>query len=328
MFGRTRNLVALGAISIISTAVNADISKNFRAEVEYVPWLVEWDQKSTSSSRFGSNAIDVDYTIDPTLAHAYQLRLSAYGFHYVIKNFEAPDESSLGDKTLSYLSMGLNYLSDSNINYGYRLLQSSFEGLIDGTYRGKTGIGTFETDTVTHDIYVSFESGFGFGYRYFDYEVPQDVYVVHSSTPNTPIIQGFVDMHHQAHYLTGSYKNKDLFSTAKSSTMGISLDFSAGFGSMSPDGQGFVNETESMLRNNGTIGAGVEIIEDGDSWFYDIDINAYKNFKLGDRTSASLALGYRFNHLTTEFEAESEYSLVADFETTFSGPYLQAQARF
>lgn len=299
----------------------------FEVKAQYTPWLASWEQESTAATRFGNKAVDVDYKIDSTLAHSVRIDMSLYDFGYTIENVKVPEEGDLGNKALSYLAMGINYTGITNTEFEYRLLQSQFEGYIDGNYNGRTGVGTFETDTNLHDFAVIFKPGLGFGYRYFDYEVPQDVYVVGPNNPNTPITQGFADMHYTAHYLTGIYRDGDVFNTAENTSMGLDLNFRFGYGIMQPDGD-FLETTEKTLRDANFLGADEELMEDGDTWFYDLDVRGFKQFDISSEVTGAFALGYRVSYLQAEFDAKGDYSLVADFETTFSGPYAHIEVSY
>jgi hypothetical protein len=299
----------------------------FEIKAQYTPWLASWEQESTSASRFGANAVDVDYSIDSTLAHAVRIDMSLFDFGYTIENVKVPEDGDLGNKALNYLAMGINYTGITDVEFEYRLLQSSFEGYIDGNYNGRTGVGSFETDTNLHDFGVIFKPGLGFGYRYFDYEVPQDVYIIGPNNPNTPILQGFADMHYQAHYLTGIYRDNDVFDTAEDLSMGLDLNFRFGYGIMQPGGD-FLDNTEKTLRDGNILSSDGELMQDGDTWFYDLDVKGFKQFDIAADVEGMFGLGYRISYLKAEFDAKGDYSMVADFETTFSGPYAHLEVNY
>ena len=308
----------------VDEVINSD-EKLWSVKVAYSPWFVNWSQKSTAASRFGSDAIDVNYSIDGAVAHSARIEATFWKLGTDLNLVQLPEGSAGSQQALSYLSAGVNY-SDliGETTIGYRYEQGSFQGYISGADNdGKTGTGTFETDVTSHDITLITKWGLGIGYRAFNYEVPQDVYLVNTSN-NTVIESGFADMHYEANFLTLIFRREELLKPDVAK-FNLGLELRYGLGSMTPSGD-FVDETKAALRDNNIDD---NIIEDADASFIEADFYAYMPLIQNDIVDSEFRLGYRIDTLTAEFgEGSGDYALMTDFETEFSGPYIAVSANF
>ena len=298
---------------------------HLKAKVAYSPWFVNWQQTSTAATRFGGDAINVDYSIDGSIAHSARIEFELLGIGADLNLVELPKGAAGEGQALSYLSMGINYTElVGNTELHYRFEKGSFSGFINGADNaGNIGTGTFETDVVSHDIALLTKWGIGIGYRSFTYEVPQDVYLINTST-QALLQSGFVDMQYDADFLTLIFTHDELLNkdTAKFN-MGLELRY--GVGTMTPSGD-FLDETQQALRDNGTDD---NIIDDADATFLEFDVYAYMPLIKNATVDSEIRLGYRSDTLTANFSEDSgDYALVTDFETEFSGPYAAISAEF
>lgn len=251
----------------------------------YKPWLISWEQKSEAADRFGNKAIDVDYDIDAAVANAFALKFDMVLFGHKVpagitkyETQQKPEATDIGDNSLSALSMGIDFVEVfGKTSLSYSPVQTQFKGYIEGSYNGETGTGSFESDMALHDFRLVFPNHFGLGYRYMSYDVPQDVYLVGPNS-NDPILSGFVDMSYRAHYATFNYANNRFWHNGHHT--GLSLSAAAGYGIIQPEGD-FIKTTEATLRDSGELGSDEELMKDGSSWFYDLDVALYHNIPLG-----------------------------------------------
>jgi hypothetical protein len=294
-------------------------------KVAYSPWFVNWSQTSTTASRFGSDAINVDYSIDGAVAQSARIEATFWKLGTDLNLVQLPEGSAGSQQALSSLSAGINYadlIGETTIAYRYE--QGSFQGFISGEDNsGNTSTGTFETDMTSHDISLISRWGVGIGYRTFSYEVPQDIYLINTST-NDVLIAGFADMHYDANFFTLIFTREELLNP-DFSNFNLGLELRYGLGTMTPSGD-FIDETKAALRDEDVDD---DIIADADANFTEVDFYAYMPLIKNESISSEIRLGYRTDTLTAEFgEGNGEYALLTDFETEISGAYLQVSATF
>lgn len=286
----------------------------FTIRASYSPWFVTWEQNSTAASRFGSDAINVNYQIDSTLAHMGRVEIDILDtFTFDFNLVELPEDSSTESNALSALSFGINYtdfIGETSLQYRYT--QASFEGQIRGDLnKDKVSTGSFETDALSHDIVLMTKWHIGLGYRSFSYELPQDVYLVKKDSPNTALLSGFVDMDYDADFYQVVYQHDDLFGGSNLPiTVGVSFRY--GIGTMTPSSN-IITQVEQSL--------GQKVINDADASLFEFNLYADYVIYKKDSLEGNIRFGYRSESMEAEFDAGSEYSLVTDFETNFSGPY-------
>jgi len=294
-------------------------------KVAYSPWFVQWQQTSTAATRFGGDAINVDYTIDGAIAHSARIELELFGAGADLNLVELPKGSAGEGQALSYLSMGVNYTElMGNTELHYRFEKGSFTGFINGADNaGNIGTGTFETDVVSHDVALLTQWGIGIGYRSFTYEVPQDVYLINTSS-RALLQSGFVDMNYDADFYTLIFTRDELLKK-DTANFNLGLELRYGIGTMTPSGD-FLDQTKQALRDGDLDD---NIIEDADASFLELDVYAYMPLFPVATVTSELRAGYRSNTLTANFgEGSGDYALVTDFETEFSGPYVALSAEF
>lgn len=285
----------------------------FKISGSYTPWFVNWEQKSTANTRFGAEAIEVDYAIKGAIAHTGKLSIEVMGFDFDFEVIELPKEKEGIEKSMSYLSSGINYvLPFAETKLGYRYTQASFSGALQGfDDEGNLSTGTFETDALTHNISAITKWGLGIGYRSFSYDLPQDIYLVSSSAPNTPIIKGFTNIKYDSDFIEFIFEENALFKQdVFKFNLGVTARF--GFGKMNVGGE-FVD----AIRES----QGEDVVGDADATVMELDIYGYMPVFKTKSLNADFVFGYRTETMKAEFPGGEEYSLVTDFETNFSGPY-------
>lgn len=294
-------------------------------KLAYSPWFVNWRQISTAATRFGSEAINVDYTIDGAIAQSARIEFNLFDLGAELNLVEIPKETAGEGQTLSFLSLGLNYANFfGSTELQYRFEKGSFTGFIDGAGNGgNAGNGAFETDVVSHDITLLTSWGVGIGYRSFAYELPQDVYLINTNT-QVLLHAGFVDMNYDADFYTLFFARDELLKP-DAANFNLGLQFRYGIGRMVPSGE-FLADTKQALRDGNLDD---DIIEDADASVLELDFYAYMPLFPSERITNEIRFGYRSNTMTASFsEGGGDYALVSDFETQFSGPYVAITADF
>ena len=281
----------------------------------YTPWLVNWKQKSTSASRFDQDAISVNYAIEDSIAHSAKLSIDILTIEFDLEVIDVPETNeSSADNSLSALNMGLNFtelVGDTYMSYHYTGVK--FKGAIFGDdNQGRTGTGKFETDANTHEVLINTHFGLGIGYRDFSYDLPQDIYLIHSTNPNTSLFSGFANVEYTAGFYMARFNNSNLFQ-AQSDELQIGTNIAYGIGKMEVGGD-FITGIKSELNT--------DLVGDADASILEINIYGIMPFFTGYGFTTYLTAGYKSEVITAEYAELEGYSLVTDFETSFSGPYL------
>ena len=297
-------------------------------DISITPWLSSWEQKSTAADRFGTDAIVVNYEIEDTIAYDFALGIRYGGLVASLQSIQQSDSVAGRDNDVSYTKIGLlaaDAIADIDIDFQHT--SGSFKGFIDGAANnGNTGTGTFESDLTLQDLSVLFFNGLGVGIRSVDYELPQDLYLVNKTAPNTAITAGFQEVSYSGTFIQLVAMSKDRYQPDSAGHAGFSYAARYGIGKIDPGGQ-FLNDTETLLRNNATIAAGDNIMDEGDSTFFEVDVSYYRQYSwMGGNIKTHL--GYRHTQWEAEFGSNSTYQLVTDFETVFSGPYVTFTGKF
>ncbi len=287
------------------------------------PWMASWQQKSTAAKRFGNNALNVDYSIDQSIIASASFSVRVKSFTFDLELIDKTEAAEQGEKALNYLSMGVNYsdLSESlSFELGY--IQGSFDGFFRAeANNGSEGDASFSTELIVQDLLIIHNSGFGLGYRYMSYDLPQDVYLVHESNPNTVILSGFENFEYTGHLAQALVRSVDRMAEDNSiDPTGVNISYEArvGLGLMEPGGE-FLTTAENA---NG------KLMDTGSVFFYEFDVAIYRKFNFASNRNARIDLGYRSSFLSAKFDADTEFSLVADFETSFNGPYVSLAGSF
>ncbi len=287
------------------------------------PWLASWQQKSTAAKRFGRNALNVDYAIDQSIIVSASFSVRVKSFTFDLELIDKTEAAEQGEKALNYLSMGVNY-SDLSENLSFELgyIQGSFDGFFSAeANNGSEGEASFSTELIVQDLLIIHNSGFGLGYRYMSYDLPQDVYLVHETNPNTVLLSGFENFEYTGHMAQALVRSADRManeSSIDSTGVNVSYEARAGLGLMESGGE-YLATAENA---NG------KLMDTGSVFFYEFDVAIYRNFDFASNRNARIDLGYRASFLSAKFDPDTEYSLVTDFETSFNGPYLSVAGSF
>jgi len=287
------------------------------------PWMASWQQKSTAAKRFGANALNVDYAIEQSIIPAASLSVRIQSFSFDLEVIDKKESAEQGEKALNYLSMGVNYTGMSdNLAFELGYMQGSFDGFFSAqANNGSEGSASFSTELIVQDLLVIHNSGFGAGYRYMSYDLPQDVYLVHKSNPNTVLLSGFENFQYAAHMVQALVRSDDRMAkdnAIDSTVVNVSYEARVGLGLMEPGGK-YLTTAENA---NG------KLMDTGSVFFYEFDVAIYRKFNFASNRNARIDLGYRANFLSAKFDADTEYALVTDFETSFNGPYISLAGSF
>lgn len=146
-------------IGVSSTAHGlSGLGLTLDTQVSVGGWLVNWEQQSSSANRFGSEAIQMDYSIDNAMAYTGELSLAINGI--AVPKLEYVKVSDDSGKELSRLAVGLNWLIGDFDFYG-RYEKASFNGKIYGSTATSYGSGDFETDLRVADLMIYYKKRYG-----------------------------------------------------------------------------------------------------------------------------------------------------------------------
>lgn len=308
----------LSAHSLTVDAADAE----WTVDVAFSPWFASWEQVSTAADRFGTDAIVVNYDIEDSVAYGFELSIGYDGYSLSMESIQQSQTDSGRDDKLSQTKFA--FLASEiveGISLDFQMVQGSFEGFIDGVANnGNTGTGTFETDLNIQDLSILFYKGFGIGVRSIDYDVPQDLYLINNAAPNTSLLTGFEEISYSGTFVQLVAMSEDRYHTNHKAKSGLSYVFRYGIGELDPSGQ-FLEATEATLIGNSSIAANENIMQADSSSFIEADLSYYMNKKWFD-SDVKMHFGYRYTQWEASFTSNSDYSLVTDFETSFSGPYV------
>jgi hypothetical protein len=309
----------------------------------YSPWFVNWEQRSLAAERFGHYAIDVDYTIEDSIAHNATLAVSVWGIDFDFSLVELPEDSANADRSLSALSYGINFTElFGGAEIGYRYSEATFTGTFEGVnFNGQTGTQTFETNSSHHDIVLMTKWGIGLGYRSFSYSLPQDIYTtmevvvdreISALEPNPPrlVSSYYTNMEYTADFLAVVFERENLLNNSDDG-LNLGYQFKYGTGTMEASNE----ELDKVLAGLAQEGFPQDkLINDGDAQFIEFDFYASYPVVNSEALKVDLTLGYRYELTEVSFGyvdtitdipegrlTQPTFSVVADFETEMSGAY-------
>ena len=292
-------------------------------------WYMTWDQTSTASDMLqnSSDALDSTSTIDSAIATAVKLNMN---YPYVSANAEYYNGNDIDSFNLDFTLLKLIPF----INIEFRYVQSNFNGYFftkPSTITTQQALdtnqyadGKFESPLKIIDIIIyPFNEYFGLGYRNYDYEVPQDFYLIDNTTnalattTNAPN-SGAVDIKYKGSFFTLVADNKKLVQ-AKSDYNGLIYSAIIGYGKLSPSSltNEYVTLSDAQYLNT--------FVSDNDATFYDISFGYSYKHKSDDGFGYGLGAGYRYNKIETTANKASNsegYSLITEFNTEFHGPFI------
>lgn len=319
-----------GAESLATALKRAEEGDYVRFSGSYSPWLVNWKQTSLGANRFGSNAINVNYQIESTVAHNLSASLDVLGFVFDFEMVETPEDTANNNNTMEQLSLGISstkLIGDTYVQY--RHSSASFKGSLAGVDLSDVAVddsfssGTFETDVVSNEVALMTQYGFGFGYRALSYDLPQDVYLVFKNDPRVPYLKVFTNMEYSADFYQFVYE-KDNILNREPGEFNIGASIRYGLGTMTPYSEAY-NPIQDDLRQLGT---STKIIGDADATLLELNIFASMNLFSSKTAFADIKVGYRTETLEASFAGGEVFSIVSDFETEFSGPYATINVAF
>lgn len=276
-------------------------------DIEAGGWYTSWTQIS-KSSKIINNGIKVNYNIDDTLASVVKIRgqyrlLSGSLKYYNSKNSTGEEGSVKG---YSFAASALDFLPC--LSAEFRLIRASFDGSINAIApeNGAKSSGTFSTEVKIADIILyPFSNYIGIGYRKYKYDFPLDMYVLENKTKNI-IISGLANVEYDGHFFEVVLDNSRL--NQKESKFIYSI--SAGVGTLDAKAEGF----EQYLTSSNA-----KFIEAMVGYSFKHQISNVKY---------SINGGYRYNYLSTEYKTEGDYTMITEFSSKFTGPFLQFAIHF
>ncbi|MEY8206146.1 MAG: hypothetical protein RPR40_13865 [Bermanella sp.] len=287
------------------------------------PWMASWQQKSTAAKRFASDALNVDYAIEQSIIPAASVSVRVMSFTFDLEVIDKSEAAEQGEKALNYLSMGVNYSGLShNLAFELGYTQGNFDGFFSAQAGdGSAGAASFSTRLTVQDILLIHDSGVGLGYRYLNYDLPQDVYLVHRSNTNKVLLAGFENFEYTGHLAQALIRSADRMHSSNAianTALSLSYDARAGLGLIEAGGE-YLAAAEKV--NGKLMGA-------GSAFFYEFDVSLYRQLEFSAKRYARIDVGYRASFLSAKFDADTEYALVTDFETRFNGPYIALAGSF
>ena len=315
-------LFGLGLLASGQVFAESKLPFEVNLKVDGGVWLVSWDQQSDAASRFGSDAIITNYKIDNALAKS--LRFD-FGVGKLSTHFEYAQANVSGDTAMTALSAGLGYTFD-HFTMVTSYSKADFSGSMNGfdpLAKDSQSSGTFTTDLLIADLLIFYKK-LGFGLRHYEYEFPQDLYVVDKTSPNKIFadLAGFGEVRYTGQFAVLAYDSDVGFNEGGSRWR---TAFYGGYGRLNASGS-FIDDLNAfeIIKNANN---GQSIMADGDAWFVESQFGyIWQTQKFGFNWGAEL--GYRYNKLVASFPVKANYSLVSDFTTELSGPYFNLRGVF
>lgn len=282
-------------------------------------WYISWEQTSTSSDflQTSSDALDTAYNIDKAPAAVLELN---FNYDFVSANaeyFNSDGASGLGFdvsliELIPFINLELRYVkADFEGEYSY-------SGFNDTSLNGKA---KFESPLEIIDIIIyPVNKYIGVGYRTYNYEMPQDFYLINNTTGSQVVVGGenggLSDMQYKGSFYTIVLDNKKEINSRRNYN-GLVYSAICGMGELTPK-----NLTYSSLDVYTT---------DLDATFYDIQIGYSMKEQSDGGFGYGVGAGYRYNKIDTTANKASNadnYSLMTEFNTEFHGPYVDVSISF
>jgi len=325
------------SIALLTTLVSAEenILGEFGQATEEVEniitfdagvWYMNWNQTSTSSEMLKNpaDAYEMDYNIDSSMATVLALKMS-YWFLSGSVEYSNNSFGSGSEESISNLDMGvalLDYIPYIDVELRY--VKADFKGAMTAVSASENGSSDFETKVDIFDIIIyPFNDYVGVGYRNYNYEFPQDVYITHDTSGDLLAGgAGLVDLAYEGYFYTLALDNKKQVDK-RNNYSGLMYSALFGMGKLTP----------SAIVNEMTNQADVDLIDsfmgDSDATFYDIMLAYTYKEKSEDGFGYGFTAGYRYNKIETDASdnvgkevAGAAYSIKTKFDSEFHGPYL------
>lgn len=310
--------ITKGEVSLAELKERVKQDDILKFSASYSPWYINWKQTSTAAKRFGKNAINVNYQIDNALAHNVEFTVDAVGF-VVSLDFISAQDNAVNNSLEQFNAVAStpHLLAGTYLEYRYH--STEFQGSISGSDNaGRKSVGTFNSKLTSSDVLLMTKYGVGLGLRNYDYDLPQDVYLVQSSQPKTIVSSSFADMNYSGQFYQLVYENSHLLNRPKNK-LNIGINARYGIGTLSAKSP-FISDIESYLNRR--------VISEANATIAEIDMFAKMNLFDGSKYVADVRLGYRSELIESSFDMLNSFSIVTDFETHFHGPYLRLDTRF
>ena len=280
-------------------------------------WYITWEQTSTSANvlNSGVNPLNVNYNIDKAPSATLEF---SFNYEFLSSNLEYfnADGASGFDFDMSLIEL-IPYL-----NFEARYVKADFKGVysysgyVDPTLDGHA---EFESPLEIIDLIVyPFNKYAGFGYRTYNYEMPQDFYLIKNSTgTHLPVggeVGGLSDMQYNGNFYTVALDNKKEVSS-RMNYNGLVYSAMYGIGTLTP---------KNLTYSNLDI-----YTADLDATFFDIEVGYSYKAQFDGNYGLGLGIGYRYNKIdTTANKSDEDYSLMTEFNSEFHGPYLNISMNF
>lgn len=310
-------LIKLSLVALLSatSAYCADGTKQenlkeFGFDVDVGSWFVGWNQTSNGAKVITNKteALNVNYNIDDSMAVTTVLKANYKTISAKLEYYTTAI-TSVKNEEISGLNLGVDMLElVPNLGVELRVLRSDFKGHIKATEKSDGSVasespsdGTFSTKLKIDDLIVyPFNDYVGVGYRKYNYEFPQDLYLVRNSD-NKGTARGLANVEYDGDFYTFVVDNKRLVKGN-----GVIYSLMYGKGKLDPKASGYEKWTKTS-----------------DASFVDILLGYSYKFKKKNSLGLGVNGGYRYNKIeTTANKKGGEYSLITEFQTEFYGPFI------
>ena len=301
-----------------STTLFAEDNINFNLHTGM--WYIDWMQTSTSSNILKSSDIghDVTYEIENPLAMVVNLNLNYRNIFFNLEYYNNREDIDGVDFNLALLDLV------PFVNFELRYIKANFAGKFfqkpsniskeEALETENYASSDFKTPLEIVDMIVyPFNKYIGVGYRLYNYELPQDTYLIKNRDNSLEKI-GSSDLQYKGDFYTLVVDNyKDIESNID--YKGVVYSTIVGIGTLTPKDLKYQDLNKYTTESDAT--------------FYDIQLGyRYSSSKQFD-FSYGLEIGYRYNKIETKSnKTDGEYSLITEFSSEFHGPFLDISVKY
>lgn len=283
-------------------------------------WHINWDQTSTASGALQdpSDAFNTSYKIGSAPAAMIDINLN-YGS--VTANTEYYNSGNIDGFNFD-ISL-LKYIPFLNLEFRY--VKADFKGAFTSTGYVNHADAELEFKSplqIMDVIAYPFNEYIGVGYRTYNYELPQDYYLLNNTSGALVPIPGsggnenggWTDVKYDGQFYTLVLDNKKQVSS-HSNYNGLLYSAVMGIGKLTP------TDLQSAGNN--------QYMADSDATLYDFELGYSYKSKSDSGFGYGIGAGYRYNKIETKSNNSSTtHTLVTEFNTEFHGPFIDVSVNF
>ncbi len=269
-------------------------------------WYINWTQNSNSGDSFPENALNMDYNIEDSVATVLRLRANYKLIPIEFEYYSSGLDSEKGQEADGF-SMGFSLIDMiPNLDVEFNFLKANFRGELKANYKGEyPSSGDFETELqILNAIIYPFNQYLGFGYRKYNYEFPQDMYIVENKTGEV-LHQGLANIEYDGYFYQAVFGNKRFYENS------LIFNIAVGKGKLESTAEGFN-----------------QYLTDLDAEFLEAIIGYNIQEKFLDGYDVDFDFGYKYNYISTKYKTSGDYNMVTEFSTIFSGPFANMSINF